>query len=327
MNWIDDNWRRADKPGLVSVILPVYNRENSIADAVRSVLAQTWPHMEIIVVDDGSTDRTAEVLEGFPQVHVIRQKNQGVARARNAGLRIAQGEYIAGQDSDDVWQPEFLARVIDAMKRHATPIGLTAREVRLQDRMVTSRGTPIDRRYVDSAEPEIFLSAKELRELTLTSGMAPNPSVVVHRSVMEPWPEYLRTGEDTGLHARILVKHRPAAVFLTRPLWQVAPTGQDEISLTGRNERADLGIRAAEALALLVEEIHPYLTADELLAFARKRANWITEDTAYQLSERGEWLDCLKAYTLAWRIDPNMRRLRQLARGLLRAVRARLRSP
>lgn len=326
MNWIDDNWRSAGKLGLVSIILPVYNRENSIGDAVHSVLAQTWPQIELIIVDDGSTDRTAEVLAGFPQVHVIRQQNQGVARARNAGLRIAQGEYIAGQDSDDVWQPEFLSLVIDAMKRHATPIGLTAREVRLQGRMVTSRGTPIDRRYVDSAEPEIFLSAKELRELTLTSGMAPNPGVVFHRSIIEAWPDYMRTTDDIGQHARILVCHSPKAVFLTRPLWKVSPRGHDLVSLTGSNPKTDLGTRAARDLGLLVDELQHQLSASERHAFARKRANWITDDTAYQLSERGEWLDCLKAYALAWRIDPNGQRFLQLVRGLLRAVRARLRS-
>lgn len=326
MNWIDDTWRAAGTPGLVSVILPVFNRENTIADAVRSVLAQTWPKVEIIVVDDGSTDRTAEVLSAFPAVNLIRQQNQGVALARNAGLRTAQGEYIAGLDSDDVWDTGFLSTVLGAMQRHAAPVGLVAREVWNKDQRIPGRGTPIERRYVNDIQQEVLIGAEELRSLALSSGLVPNPGVVFHRSIIEAWPDYMRTTDDIGQHARILVCHSPKAVFLTRPLWKVSPRGHDLVSLTGSNPKTDLGTRAARDLGLLVDELQHQLSASERHAFARKRANWITDDTAYQLSERGEWLDCLKAYALAWRIDPNGQRFLQLVRGLLRAVRARLRS-
>jgi glycosyltransferase involved in cell wall biosynthesis len=102
----------------VSVILPVYNREQSVARAIRSVLAQTRPPIELIVVDDGSTDGTRDVLDTFgSQITVIEQPHAGAYVARNRGLRHAQGELIAFIDSDDAWLPDRLAAQIPLMER------------------------------------------------------------------------------------------------------------------------------------------------------------------------------------------------------------------
>ncbi|MBV9070534.1 MAG: glycosyltransferase [Acidobacteria bacterium] len=104
-------------PG-ISVILPVFNREQSVARAIRSVLGQTQPPFEIIVVDDGSTDRTRDVLESFgSQITVIEQPHAGAYVARNRGLRHANGELIAFIDSDDVWLPDRLVSQLPLMER------------------------------------------------------------------------------------------------------------------------------------------------------------------------------------------------------------------
>lgn len=97
-------------PGRVSVVIPAYNREATVAAAVESCLAQTYEDVEIIVVDDGSTDRTLDVLNGFgPRIKLISQTNGGVGAARNAGTRAASGEYVALMDSDDLAMPERLS--------------------------------------------------------------------------------------------------------------------------------------------------------------------------------------------------------------------------
>jgi len=95
----------------VSCVIPVYNAEAFVAEAVTSVLEQTVRPQEIIVVDDGSTDGTPDALAAFgSDVHVIRQQNQGVSAARNVGVDAAEGEWIALLDADDWWLPEKLAR-------------------------------------------------------------------------------------------------------------------------------------------------------------------------------------------------------------------------
>jgi glycosyltransferase involved in cell wall biosynthesis len=89
----------------VSAVIPAYNAEQFISDPIQSVLAQTFEIAEIIVVDDGSSDRTAEVAAGFPRTQVIRRPNGGQAAARNTGIHAASGEWIAFLDHDDVWLP------------------------------------------------------------------------------------------------------------------------------------------------------------------------------------------------------------------------------
>jgi glycosyltransferase involved in cell wall biosynthesis len=91
---------------LVSVVIPVFNGERFLREAVESVLAQQYSPVEIIVVDDGSTDSTATVARSFPEaVRYLRQANQGPAAARNRGIKHAQGSLIAFADADDLWPP------------------------------------------------------------------------------------------------------------------------------------------------------------------------------------------------------------------------------
>ena len=93
-------------PGLVSVLIPTYNRAYIICSAIDSVLAQTYKNIEVVVVDDGSTDNTRELLARYGDaVRYIYQPNAGLAAARNTGLAAARGEFIALQDSDDLWLP------------------------------------------------------------------------------------------------------------------------------------------------------------------------------------------------------------------------------
>lgn len=104
---------------LVSVIVPVYNVEDYIADTVQCVLDQTYPHFELILVDDGSPDRSVEICQQFddPRIKIIRQENQGANAARNEGIRQAKGEYLAFLDSDDLWLPEKLEKHVEHLER------------------------------------------------------------------------------------------------------------------------------------------------------------------------------------------------------------------
>lgn len=101
----------------VSVIIPTYNSAAFLVDAVESVLAQTYRDFEILVIDDGSTDDTEQVMERYKgRVHYLRQRNGGVASARNHGIAMSKGHYIAFLDADDTWFPEKLEKQTKALK-------------------------------------------------------------------------------------------------------------------------------------------------------------------------------------------------------------------
>ncbi len=100
---------------LVSVIIPVYNRERYLAEAIESVLAQTYSEIELIVVDDGSIDRSAEVAQRYPLIYHF-QPNGGMSIARNVGVALATGKFLAFLDSDDIWVADKLAKQMAAFE-------------------------------------------------------------------------------------------------------------------------------------------------------------------------------------------------------------------
>lgn len=106
--------------GLVSIITPIYNGEKYICETIVSVLKQTYPKWEMIVVDDGSKDNSAAVVREYAEkdsrITLVQQPNGGSASARNNGIRRANGQYIALLDADDLWEPEFLESQLNLMK-------------------------------------------------------------------------------------------------------------------------------------------------------------------------------------------------------------------
>ncbi|QKT04324.1 glycosyltransferase family 2 protein [Ectothiorhodospiraceae bacterium 2226] len=115
------------KGGLVSVVMPAYNAERFIRQAIDSVIGQDYQNLELLVVDDGSTDGTARVVADYvrrdPRVRLLRQANAGVAAARNAGIAHARGEYIAPLDADDLWFPDMLALQVRRLSAESERVG------------------------------------------------------------------------------------------------------------------------------------------------------------------------------------------------------------
>ncbi len=103
---------------LASIIMAVYNSEPFLAEAIESALAQTYRPNEIVVVDDGSSDQSADIARSYEEVRYIYQTNQGPAVARNRGLAIAQGEFISFLDPDDLWLPNKLAVQVEHLIEH-----------------------------------------------------------------------------------------------------------------------------------------------------------------------------------------------------------------
>jgi glycosyltransferase involved in cell wall biosynthesis len=103
---------------LISIVIPAYNLEKYLREAIESVLAQTYKNYEIIVVDDGSTDRTASIAKGYAeQIKLIQQENKGLGGARNAGILAAKADLVGLLDADDEWKPDYLERMISLIHK------------------------------------------------------------------------------------------------------------------------------------------------------------------------------------------------------------------
>lgn len=109
---------------MVSVIMPVYNVEKYVGESIRSVLDQTYADWELIVINDGSTDNTANVVRSFtdPRIRLINQANEGVSAARNHGIQEARGDYIAFLDGDDLWHNDFLVLMVGKAVESSVPV-------------------------------------------------------------------------------------------------------------------------------------------------------------------------------------------------------------
>ncbi len=212
----------------ISVVIPCYNAERYVAPAIRSVLAQGWPGLAVVVVDDGSTDGSADrVTADFPNVTLIRQSNQGVAAARNTGIQHSDGDWLAFLDADDIWLPGKLQAQWSSLLAHPEArMAYTAWQVWSSE---------------DPAPAPDYLRALETRstdearwsgpsgwiypDLLLSSAVWTS-TVLVHRKLLEEaglFDPTLPIGEDLDLWLRasrltpILRVPRPYALYRLHP--------------------------------------------------------------------------------------------------------------
>ncbi len=196
-------------PGLVSVIIPLYNCERLIGAAIESVLAQTYQHMEIIVINDGSTDRSLAMAQQYaPRITVIDlPRNRGVAAARNCGMRVARGEYIAFLDADDLWSPRKLAVQLALLNAHPE-VGLCVAAYYHGDHQARPHML---------ITPPATLSIEEIvRNCLILIG-----GVIVRRNVLQQsggFDETLMAGEDWDLWIRVVALGTRYAP-IRQPLW------------------------------------------------------------------------------------------------------------
>jgi glycosyltransferase involved in cell wall biosynthesis len=150
---------------LVTVIIPVYNGQRYLGQALDSVFAQSYGPREVIVVDDGSTDDSAAIARAYPSVHYLYQQNQGPGAARNRALAVAQGELIAFLDQDDTWHLEKLRVQVDYLEQHRQIEAVIAHM-----QIVLEMGTPwpatLNRDHYRS-EPPCYMPSALLTRRTL----------------------------------------------------------------------------------------------------------------------------------------------------------------
>jgi glycosyltransferase involved in cell wall biosynthesis len=158
----------------ISVVVPAYNEERHIAEALDAVLAQTLTPLEVIVVDDGSTDRTAAVVEGYGErVLLVRQDNRGCPGAFDTGFREAKGDYVALCPADDIWEPQKLEWQREALAEHPE-VDVAFGAAR---RFGLASGD-----HLRPAEPGVLDTERFAREM-YSENLIADPSAVVRRSL------------------------------------------------------------------------------------------------------------------------------------------------
>lgn len=236
----------------VSVVIATYNRADLCVRAVESALAQTYPHIEIIVVDDGSEDGTSERLRARfgDAITLICQENRGVSAARNAGVAAGSGEFIALLDSDDYWLPEKTEEQVRFLETHPdfgmvlcnlSNFHADGRELGESNRR---NALPYDGRVLD--------------HVLLSPALVPS-SVLVRRSIYEAiggFDETLPTAEDLDFHLQVAA--RTSIALIERPLARIARGDTAGLSMLSRTNRDHVFV-----VERFVERAAPLLTQEQ----------------------------------------------------------------
>ena len=223
----------ADHTPLVSVLMPVYNGERYLREAVESILAQTFTNFEFIIIDDGSTDNTWQILQGYaahePWIVLVRNENNiGLARSLNKGLALARGEYIARQDADDISLRQRLEKQVEFLDTHPDVV------------LVGTWGLVIDERGQIVGLRRRPCGCSQIRWSLLFTSAFMHGSVMFRRArVLEDvgyYDEDLPFAEDYDLWSRIA--YRMSVANLSQYLYQWRVSNQSVTAMHGSKIRA-----------------------------------------------------------------------------------------
>ena len=192
---------------LVSVIIPTYNRARFLPAAIDSVLGQTHKRVEVIIVDDGSTDDTDTVLNDYgDRIRVLRQKNAGPAIARNRGIAMATGDIIAFLDSDDLWLPTKLERQVQSLEAGGPDVACSLCNCKVLYANGEKTSTFAIADTMPNCDTGVWLNPVEV---LLNRFVMFNQAIAIRREVLERvgyFDETLRFGEDYDLPFRLALE-------------------------------------------------------------------------------------------------------------------------
>lgn len=276
---------------LVSVIIPTYNRSALVTRAVDSALAQTYRAIEIIVIDDGSIDGTAEMLANYAsRIRMIRQTNKGRSSARNRGLHAARGQYIAFLDSDDFWARDKISRQVAALTRHGDA------DVCYTWAVVVDMARHFLRAFGPTAEGDVFERLYTNNFLTLCTVMARRACFFRDSSLAVAFDPALTAGEDWKLWLQLATAHRFCCVPEFLAFYTDHPHG------TYQSEAGDRLAADSRAIESFLRE-DPALRS-RLKMMGRRADAAMQNRIAYSHGRRGERGRALREYIRALKADP-----------------------
>ncbi|HZJ26323.1 MAG TPA: glycosyltransferase [Acidimicrobiia bacterium] len=224
---------------LVSVIIPAYNMVDFVAETIESALAQTYSAVEIIVVNDGSTDETAAAIAPYrDRIRYVEQENRGLAGARNTGIRVSRGEYLALLDADDLWLPDRLGHCVEHFAAHPHLGMVTTDAYLIEGGETTTKRCYRDRRqypFPDAEDHQLAVIAR--RNFLFVS-------VVFKRELVDRYgsfDEQFRRAEDYELWSRYLVRGERAG-YVDEPLGYYRRRA-DSLSASPEQWRAHLAVK------------------------------------------------------------------------------------
>ena len=196
---------------LVSILICAYNAERTIAETLKSAIAQTWPRLEIIVINDGSKDGTPEIVRQFKNVVLVSTENQGFSAAQNNVFRRAQGDYVQYLDADDLLAPDKIERQLLALQKIGNPRILAASPwAPFYHRIRNARF--VDSALCQSLSPVEWLLRKMAENLHMQNG-----TWLVERQLAEkagPWDTSLYYDQDGEFFCRVLLSLKAPVSFL-----------------------------------------------------------------------------------------------------------------
>lgn len=209
---------------LVTVIIPTYNRADKIHGAIKSVLRQTYSPVQLIIVDDGSSDNTEEVVMQYQGVEYLCIEHAGQAAARNHGLSNAKGTFVASLDSDDEWEPEFLSSCVEKLETDQLDFVFTNWKQQQKNGSFSdflSGDTYLQPYIKDTDKNWHALDSNDLRQLYLKACPSPSSSAVIRRtSVKNGWNKNIRIGDDWCFYLDMILSKPCKAAFTMEELWK-----------------------------------------------------------------------------------------------------------
>jgi len=306
---------------LVSVVIRTYNRSATLPRAVSSVLSQDYPKIELIVIDDGSTDTTVAVLRPFTGSLIYHfQENQGLAAGREKGLQLAKGTYIIYLDSDDWWEPGILSRMMPPLIGSAA--GFAFSEWSYDDSRAQSRlhSTPLFCEINPTGDENqgFILSPRDARYLFIRNHHAPPSGTILRRDLLSRDFNVTATvADDWVAILDIILHHHTPSVYFSVPLWNKGVDGSNIYD-------GSLDIRGAIELELkdniwIFKALKGLFTPDERFII-RQRVSQLFIDRAFHQRKISASLsrsivDCVRSFF--W--SPNAKALREGFKQLLRA--------
>lgn len=290
---------------LVTVIIPTYNRASKLPDAIESAIHQTYKNTQIIVVDDGSTDETSELIKKYPQVAYYYQKNGGQASARNKGLSHARGEVIASLDSDDMWHEDFLEKCVYKLESEQLDFVFAnwSQDAKFGSSWDFLINDPFLTPYFHKEKDNwINLDDQEVRSLYIQSCPSPSSSVVIRKtSIVSGWDENMNIGDDWAMYLEMILTKPCRAAFTLEKLWRKRV---DEINVyDGRKWSEVLEFLHIADLKRNMEKLGHLLTPEELRILEERYMSSLVELSKHNLLREFKVIDSLKLLGTSFAIN------------------------